>query len=46
VHTVFDRDRVLELVRLIVDQSRLDVVRVFPRGIPLPDWFAAEIELC
>jgi hypothetical protein len=33
-------------VRLIVDQRRLNMGRVFPCGIPFPDWFAAEIELC
>jgi hypothetical protein len=33
---LFGRDRIDELVRLIVDQRRLDVVRVFPRRIPYP----------
>ena len=45
VHTVVDRDRVQDLMKLVFDQPRLDVIRLFPRGIVLPDVFAAEIEL-
>jgi hypothetical protein len=45
LHTVFDRDGIEQIVRLLLEQARLDIVKVFPLGTPVPDRFVAEIEL-
>jgi hypothetical protein len=44
VHTILDAERLGNLIKALRELPRISGVRVFPKGIPVPDLFLTEID--